>query len=79
MSATLLGTGRGGYATFGGWLWMSRYIRLGPAPTVSASAFVMSASSGGLYREGDGLRFAGMAGLIGEDLNPISFGTSDGR
>ena len=70
MSATLPGTGLGGYATFGGCLTRSRYTRLGPAGVVSVT-------TGPLNRDGRvTARRGGRLGLCGGDEKPSCSGTA---
>jgi len=72
----LPGTGRGGYEMLGGRLWRSRYVRLGPMPTV----LVLNNPIGGLYL--DGLPFpldGGTPGLSSAEVRPICSGTRKER
>jgi len=72
-SATLPGMGRGGYATFGGWLWISKYIRSGPSPRVVVTNAVASSVNG----EGILIFLGGSAGFVIVSLNCICSGTMD--
>lgn len=68
----LPGTGRGGYATSGGWLWISKYTLRGPIPLV----VVVIGPGGGLNREGMLAFRGGRDGLSGTDLSLKFSGTS---